>query len=352
MKKINKNKFFTLFKNKNLIFLVVLVFWWSFLSGVDFGKTDIFKDSDGDGLTDAEEYLLGTDPFNPDTDGDGYSDGVEVAAGYDPLIPSPGDKIIIEKQTLPEEEVKKEGEQEDVNLTEEFFNQLILEKETELGVLGDYYNNPDKYETNQEASDELRGLSLTTEEVQNILNLTTNKTGLEDELELISLDDLKILPEIKNNDKENKKQIEKYLTQIFYVMSVNKPFSIEDPDLLTQVGLDYVASLSGSLQSGRIDQIQDIKNKAKKTYEDCLEIETPYVTREIHQKALSILKYLTENIDEKKLIDQSDPLKMALIVGKLQAALIEGELLKEEIDEIINEYEIEVFNREYLEGVF
>jgi hypothetical protein len=35
-------------------------------------------DSDNDGLTDAEELALGTDPHNPDTDGDGLLDGWEV----------------------------------------------------------------------------------------------------------------------------------------------------------------------------------------------------------------------------------------------------------------------------------
>jgi len=35
-------------------------------------------DSDGDGLTDDIEALLGTDPLNPDTDGDGLLDGQEV----------------------------------------------------------------------------------------------------------------------------------------------------------------------------------------------------------------------------------------------------------------------------------
>jgi hypothetical protein len=42
-------------------------------------------DTDGDGLTDAEEDILGTDPNNPDTDGDGVSDGDEVDNGTDPL---------------------------------------------------------------------------------------------------------------------------------------------------------------------------------------------------------------------------------------------------------------------------
>ncbi len=64
-------------------------------------------DSDGDGLTDKQEMVIGTDPFNPDsdedglfdneeivlyetdplnddTDGDTHKDGDEVKAGYDP----------------------------------------------------------------------------------------------------------------------------------------------------------------------------------------------------------------------------------------------------------------------------
>ena len=39
------------------------------------------RDSDGDGLDDADELALGTDPFDADTDGDGLTDGLEVAAG-------------------------------------------------------------------------------------------------------------------------------------------------------------------------------------------------------------------------------------------------------------------------------
>ncbi|MBS0659523.1 MAG: VCBS repeat-containing protein [Verrucomicrobia bacterium] len=46
----------------------------------------IFQDSDGDGLADEDEALLGTDPNNPDTDGDGLSDGDEVAFGSNPLL--------------------------------------------------------------------------------------------------------------------------------------------------------------------------------------------------------------------------------------------------------------------------
>src|SRR5215203_2448762 len=45
-------------------------------------------DSDGDGLDDATESELGTDPLLWDTDSDGVSDGEEVAAGTDPFDPA------------------------------------------------------------------------------------------------------------------------------------------------------------------------------------------------------------------------------------------------------------------------
>lgn len=42
-------------------------------------------DSDEDGLSDDLEISIGTDPNNPDTDGGGVSDGVEVENEKDPL---------------------------------------------------------------------------------------------------------------------------------------------------------------------------------------------------------------------------------------------------------------------------
>lgn len=51
------------------------------------------KDSDNDGLTDAQEVVWGTDPFNPDTDGDGYKDGEEVLTGHNPLKAGPDDLL-------------------------------------------------------------------------------------------------------------------------------------------------------------------------------------------------------------------------------------------------------------------
>lgn len=48
--------------------------------------TTLPGDADGDGLTDDEEAILGTDPQNPDTDGDGLDDYEEVNAGDDGYV--------------------------------------------------------------------------------------------------------------------------------------------------------------------------------------------------------------------------------------------------------------------------
>jgi hypothetical protein len=58
----------------------------NFKDSVASNRTQISKDSDGDGLSDNEEtYVWHTDLNKFDTDGDGYSDGEEVANDKDPL---------------------------------------------------------------------------------------------------------------------------------------------------------------------------------------------------------------------------------------------------------------------------
>jgi hypothetical protein len=67
---------------------------WEIANGLNpDDPSDAEMDSDGDGLTNYEEFQLQniygqpTDPNNPDTDGDGVTDKEEVDAGTDPLNP-------------------------------------------------------------------------------------------------------------------------------------------------------------------------------------------------------------------------------------------------------------------------
>ncbi len=54
----------------------------------EYGTNPLDGDTDKDGLGDAEEVALGTDPRVADTDGGGVNDGAEVKNGTDPLDPS------------------------------------------------------------------------------------------------------------------------------------------------------------------------------------------------------------------------------------------------------------------------
>lgn len=49
------------------------------------GKSIPTQDTDGDGLTDADELARGTNPYAVDTDGDGLTDNIEVLQGRNPL---------------------------------------------------------------------------------------------------------------------------------------------------------------------------------------------------------------------------------------------------------------------------
>ena len=60
--------------------------YWEKSFGFDSLVVDSSTDADGDGLTNLQEFALGTDPLQADTDGDGLTDYAETNAhGSDPL---------------------------------------------------------------------------------------------------------------------------------------------------------------------------------------------------------------------------------------------------------------------------
>jgi hypothetical protein len=56
-------------------------------------NSDALGDLDSDGVSNREEFMLGTDLNETDSDGDGFSDGYEVNNGFDPLDPTSGKDV-------------------------------------------------------------------------------------------------------------------------------------------------------------------------------------------------------------------------------------------------------------------
>jgi len=105
------------------------------------------RDTDSDGLTDAEEILYKTSSKKPDTDSDGFLDGNEVFHGYDPNSPDPArlndsdivssfEKATIYKVLYPKAWVIREGTDENVTFVVPSGETVIISLESkEAGVL-------------------------------------------------------------------------------------------------------------------------------------------------------------------------------------------------------------------------
>lgn len=85
-------------------------------------------DTDGDGLKDWEESLIGTNPNIKDTDGDGTSDGDEVAVGRDPKKAGPNDKASTETSPLVIDSMETEENTLTAQVSRNFFGQYLLAK--------------------------------------------------------------------------------------------------------------------------------------------------------------------------------------------------------------------------------
>lgn len=77
------------------------------------------NDADADGLTNLNEFYLGTNPLRQDTDGDGYDDGREVLNGYNPLYEgklTSGQEKIIAQRIEREEIISRKNLQRQLNV--------------------------------------------------------------------------------------------------------------------------------------------------------------------------------------------------------------------------------------------
>ena len=94
-------------------------------------NNNVAIDSDEDGISDREEFIIGSDPFNPDSDGDGYSDGEEFSKGYNPLkaADTGDDKIELENPEESEAPIAENLAVEDITRHQDKNNEGAVEGE-------------------------------------------------------------------------------------------------------------------------------------------------------------------------------------------------------------------------------
>ena len=88
-------------------------------------------DSDGDGLGDKVEFILGIDRYSKDSDGDGFSDYDELKNGHNPFLISPQDKLTSETQVEIQETLFS-GKEINFSRLENIRNKLLKQVSEEL----------------------------------------------------------------------------------------------------------------------------------------------------------------------------------------------------------------------------
>ncbi len=342
--KIELNSIASFQKERKVVFLVAIFFSLFSFSWADENGANIFKDRDGDGLSDQEELAIGTDPDNPDSDSDGYSDGVEIKGGFDPLIPAPNDRTTSLESTEPEvlsnqadnssqedqanQTTDNQENQEETNLTEEFLSKISSQAKN----------------TSEEGTSQVDSLS--EDEIQSLVEETLNDFDLAEEVELIPEEELKFLPKPKGSDeeikKETKKQIEEYLAAVSFIAATNSPILIQEESELKTKMVSFFNQMALNIQSGDQEELAKLKEIGWEVFEEIKEIEAPYVLKDHHQMGLSLFKYFLEQ-EEDAVLKQDDPLALALLLGKIQGALSEIDNLETSFRSILDEYEIESF---------
>ncbi len=271
----------------------------------DYGDSN---DWDHDGLTNAEEALLGTDPYNPDTDGDGYLDGEEVASGHNPLVPDnplmPGsDSLDKQKQFL------------GLNSTQRLAQAITG------GILsGDLKKGGDP--------------RVMAKSIDSVATATVHATLAALEAVEVSEDEINISPD------NSKTAQEKYLGVIF------QSISGDIMDLVFNQSKEIVLLFSASLAApnGELfdtQQKEDIKTKFlkhavtfQKAYDKLKETPVPSQWTNIHKKILTLLKKL-ELYHRSIALSNDDSLKQTIVLGNLQNVYFQSQPILSAINQLI-----------------
>ncbi len=330
--------------NRVVVFgmLLVAAFVMFHFTGANENTLSYFQDRDGDGLSDVEEKALGTDWQNEDTDGDGYTDGVEISSGFDPLIPAPGDRFSNEEKSKIEVKgVKKERK----NLTQEFINKLKSRKSVAIDTFKEA-SGESGIVTDLAEIKKLKSTSLTKKDIEDLTQETLAELNTDAEIKLIDEDKFKILPKVvAKSDKKKKakikKEIEEYLAQTGFIMVNSLPFNASDNNTFNEKLDKFMSNIGDDIVTGSKMETKKSKSNLERAFGDLMQVEVPYVLKDVHIKSMSLLQYLLEQ-NEDIVFDKSDPIAMGLMIGKLQSVISEMQDNQSELEGILMKYKVGV----------
>lgn len=329
--------------NKVIVFVGLLVAAFVLFNfvGADEDALNYFQDRDGDGLSDTEEKALGTDWQNEDTDGDGYTDGVEVSSGFNPLIPAPGDRFA-ESEGVRGVEVKG-IKKERKNLTQEFIEKLKNRKSVALDTFQEVSGETGLV-TDLTEIQKLKNTSLTKEDIDNLTQETLAGSDIDEEIGIIEEGKFKILPKVvakstKKKNKAIKKELEEYLAVTGFVMVNSLPFKVDENSDFNEKLDKFMRSIGDDIVTGSRMETKNSKNNLGKAFGELMEVEVPYVVKDVHIRSLSLIKYLLAQ-DESVVFSKDDPIAMGLMIGRLQSVMNKMQDAQDELDGILLKYDV------------
>lgn len=262
---------------------------------VDYQDSDDF---DNDGLSNAEEAVWLSDPYNPDTDGDGYLDGEEVFSDHNPLLAG-DDSLAKQRDFLA------------LNSTERL-SSLIAG-----GVLSGDLTPSDNPAAYAQSVDTVAGST-----VYSVLS---------------ALENVDIPEEVVNAVPDTKLSQENYLAAILKVISPGLT------DLALTQPKEIVLLFSPNQNAEGTDvfdpeQKERIKTKYlqhaqqfQEAFDQLNLAPVPESWKEIHQKVITLLKKL-ELYHRSIALSINDPLKQMIVLSNLQSVYFEAQPILAKID--------------------
>ncbi len=225
-------------------------------------------DTDGDGLKDWEESLIGTNPQNKDTDGDSTSDGDEVSASRDPKKAGPNDKASTEQSPLVVNTVPTEDNTLTAQVSKNFFAQYLLAKQG-----------------GQEVTPEM-AIEIAESVMQNI--------PVESNAKQYEIKDIKVVPKTLESQTA-------YIETFIRILKANPPKSKENE-------IDIVTRAIESQDPSDIKKIEQIVQAYKNILTETLKIPVPKDLVPDHMIYINALSSMYTDLSEMSLVLE-DPMR-------------------------------------------